>query len=73
MVERGGLENRCSPCGYRGFESLPLRQGVSINLVSQDIVCAIMINIVIIVKLKREFAFGKIWHHHLQVSNHFAS
>jgi len=46
---------------------------VSINLVSQDIVCAIMINIVIIVKLKREFAFGKIWHHHLQVSNHFAS
>ena len=23
--DRGGLENRCSPCGYRGFESLPLR------------------------------------------------
>ena len=25
MVERDGLENRCSPRGYRGFESLPLR------------------------------------------------
>src|SRR5215469_4922756 len=26
VVDRGGLENRCTPCGYRGFESLPLRQ-----------------------------------------------
>ena len=25
-VDRGGLENRCTLCGYRGFESLPLRQ-----------------------------------------------
>ena len=25
-VDRGGLENRCTPLGYRGFESLPLRQ-----------------------------------------------
>ena len=25
VVERGGLENRCTPCGYRGFESHPLR------------------------------------------------
>ena len=25
MDERGGLENRCSLFGYRGFESLPLR------------------------------------------------
>jgi hypothetical protein len=25
VVERGGLENRCSLFGYRGFESLPLR------------------------------------------------
>ena len=24
-VDRGGLENRCTPLGYRGFESLPLR------------------------------------------------
>src|SRR6185295_8525229 len=26
VVDRGGLENRCTPLGYRGFESLPLRQ-----------------------------------------------
>ncbi len=26
MVERGGLENRCTLDGYRGFESHPLRQ-----------------------------------------------
>ena len=25
MVEWGGLENRCTLLGYRGFESLPLR------------------------------------------------
>ena len=25
-VDRDGLENRCTPRGYRGFESLPLRQ-----------------------------------------------
>jgi hypothetical protein len=25
-VDRGGLENRCTPRGYPGFESLPLRQ-----------------------------------------------
>ena len=25
VVERGGLENRCTPLGYRGFESHPLR------------------------------------------------
>ena len=25
MVERGGLENRCTASPYRGFESLPLR------------------------------------------------
>ena len=26
VVERGGLENRCTASSYRGFESLPLRQ-----------------------------------------------
>ncbi len=26
MVERGGLENRCTLQGYRGFESHSLRQ-----------------------------------------------
>ncbi len=26
MVERGGLENRCTSCRYRGFESHPLRR-----------------------------------------------
>ena len=26
VVERGGLENRCSPCVNRGFESPFLRQ-----------------------------------------------
>jgi hypothetical protein len=25
VVERGGLENRCTASSYRGFESLPLR------------------------------------------------
>ena len=25
-VEWDGLENRCGPCGHRGFESHPLRQ-----------------------------------------------
>src|SRR5438876_577090 len=27
VVDRGGLENRCTPLVYRGFESHPLRQG----------------------------------------------
>jgi hypothetical protein len=25
VVDRGGLENRCASCRYRGFESHPLR------------------------------------------------
>ena len=25
MDERDGLENRCGPCGHRGFESHPFR------------------------------------------------
>ncbi len=25
MADRAGFENRCAPCGHRGFESRPLR------------------------------------------------
>ena len=33
-VERGGLENRCPPCGDRGFKSLPLRHPLFLRPVS---------------------------------------
>ena len=32
MVERGGLENRCAVTPYPGFESLPLRLGITARM-----------------------------------------
>ena len=36
MVEGARLEILCTPCGYRGFKSLPLRQFIE-NLNIRDV------------------------------------
>lgn len=53
MVEGARLEILCTPCGYRGFKSLPLRQFIE-NLNIRDVEVFLFLSIGFLQKSVKE-------------------
>lgn len=53
MVEGARLEILCTPCGYRGFKSLPLRQFIE-NLNIRDVEVFLFLSIGFLQKSAKE-------------------